>query len=73
MKQYPTKFLRLPAVMEMTGLRRSALYERIARQQFPQQITLTGGRAVAWVAEEVEAYLQASIAACRSEKAVKAE
>jgi len=55
------KLLRLRAVEEMTGLSRSSLYRLIQLDQFPAPIQLTGARAVAWVAEEVEAWIQSRI------------
>ncbi|WP_336389922.1 helix-turn-helix transcriptional regulator [Paracoccus saliphilus] len=42
-----TKHLRLPAVMEVTGLARSTIYAQIAEGKFPAPVKL-GSRAVAW-------------------------
>jgi prophage regulatory protein len=55
-------FLRLPQVMERTGLCRSAVY---AREDFPKPVKL-GGRAVAWVESEVQAWIQKTIQINRS-------
>jgi prophage regulatory protein len=49
------KFLRLPAVMDRIGLKRTAIYARIAAGTFPAPIQL-GGRAVAWAEDEVTAW-----------------
>lgn len=54
------KLMRLPEVMAKTGLGRSAIYERIAEGTFPKPVSL-GGRAVAWVSDEVEAWIMARI------------
>lgn len=42
-----TKHLRMPAVMEVTGLGRSTIYALIAQGKFPTPVKL-GSRAVAW-------------------------
>ena len=41
------RILRLPAVMERTGLKRSTLYDWMRQGTFPQPIKL-GERAVGW-------------------------
>lgn len=52
------EILRLPAVEQTTGLRKSAIYEMIQRGEFPKQIMLTK-RAVGWSKAEVQAWLEA--------------
>ena len=47
-------FLRLQAVIRVTGLSRSTLYRLIADKQFPRPVRL-GPRAVAWRRTDVEA------------------
>lgn len=47
------RILRLPAVLEVTGLSRSALYEKVAAGTFPQPVQLTKV-AVGWFAHEVD-------------------
>lgn len=47
MKPDQHKIIRLPAVTNLTGLSRSAIYERISKGTFPKQICL-GNRAVGW-------------------------
>ena len=54
------KLMRLPEVSDTTGLGRSAIYERIAEGTFPKQVPL-GGRAVAWVSDEIYAWIAARI------------
>ena len=51
---------RLPEVMTRTGLSRSTIYELIRQDQFPSQIGL-GPRAVGWVANEIEEWIEARI------------
>ena len=60
--------LRLPAVKARTGLSRSALYLRVAQGRFPQRISLGGGRAVGWISDEIEAWIERQIEASRSTK-----
>ena len=62
-----TSILRLPVVMARTGLSRSTIYAKIAAGQFPEPINL-GGRAVGWLADEIEAWLVARVEATRGPK-----
>ena len=54
-------FIRLPEVIKRTGYRRTSIYEKIAEGTFPAPIKL-GPRAVAWVSEEIDKWLDARIA-----------
>jgi prophage regulatory protein len=56
--------LRLPEVKRSTGLSRSTIYLRIAEGKFPKPVCL-GGRAVGWLAQEVQDWLQNRIDASR--------
>lgn len=59
---YPRdRFMRLPEVISTCGLSRSTIYDLISREQFPSQISL-GGKNVAWLASEVDDWMQARIA-----------
>jgi prophage regulatory protein len=58
--------LRLPDVKEKTGLSRSAIYQRIADGHFPKQINLGGGRAVGWLASDIEAWVKQCLAQTRT-------
>jgi len=62
------RFLRLPEVIDVTGYRRSRIYELVGAGLFPKPVGLGGGRAVAWLSDEVEAWQQARIEASRPEK-----
>lgn len=57
--------LRRREVEARTGLSRSTIYLRIAADSFPGPINLGGGRAVGWIEEEIEAWLQQQIASSR--------
>lgn len=43
----PSLFLRLPAVMKLTGLGRSTIYRMVADKRFPRPVRIAS-RAVAW-------------------------
>lgn len=60
-----TKICRLPKVVEMTGLSRSAIYEQIAQGRFPSQISL-GPRTVGWAEREVNEWIEQRIAETRA-------
>jgi prophage regulatory protein len=56
--------LRLPAVKKCTGLSRSSIYLRMANNEFPASISL-GGRAVGWLEEDINNWLEQKIEASR--------
>ena len=60
----PIRILRLPEVMERTGLSRSTIYLRIEQGRFPRPVPL-GGRAVGWIEAEIDAWLRDRIAESR--------
>ena len=66
MEHMEQTILRLREVKRMVGLSRSSIYNAIARNDFPRQISL-GARAVGWVRTEVEAWVNRRIAASRGQ------
>ncbi|MET0005349.1 MAG: AlpA family transcriptional regulator [Candidatus Thiodiazotropha sp.] len=56
--------LRRPAVEARTGLSRSTLYQRMSEGNFPKPISL-GDRAVGWVEDEINDWLNEQIEASR--------
>ena len=58
--------LRLPEVKQQTGLSRSAIYQRITDNNFPKSINL-GGRAVGWLASDIQVWIKSRLAATRME------
>lgn len=48
--------LRLREVLRRTGFSRSTLYNRIAKNEFPRQVSL-GDRAVGWLKREVDGWI----------------
>ena len=53
--------LRLPAVLACTGLSRTSIYARMARDEFPKSISL-GDRAVGWLQSEIELWVEQRVA-----------
>ena len=51
------RLLRLPAVLERTGLGRSALYALMKAGTFPRPLRI-GARAVAWLEDEVDEWIR---------------
>ena len=49
------RFLRLPEVMETVGLRRTAIYDKITRGEFPAPVKI--GSVSVWLASEISAYI----------------
>lgn len=51
--------LRLPAVCDLTGYKRSSIYNLIKAGKFPAGVRLAGGGAVAWRAHEIRQWIEA--------------
>ena len=51
------KLLRLPQVIERTNLKRSTIYDLMAKGRFPKPVKITGARLNTWPAEEVEQFV----------------
>ena len=58
------RILRLPQVLDKTGLSRSMVYSEIDEGNFPKPIQLTR-RTTGWLEHEVNAWLATKIAAAR--------
>ena len=54
------RMLRLPQVMDATGLGKTKIYELQGQGDFPMRVKITA-HSVAWVEEEVQAWLEARI------------
>lgn len=48
--------IRMPQVVEMTGVSRAHVYALIARDEFPRPVRI-GKRAVGWIVEDIEAWI----------------
>jgi prophage regulatory protein len=57
----PNQMLRMPTVMQLTGLARSTIYALIADNKFPRQVKVSENTA-AWLASEIDSYLADRIA-----------
>lgn len=53
---HATTLMRLPTVMQMTGLARSTIYKLISNERFPPPLKLTQ-RAVAWRLMDIEQWI----------------
>ena len=60
----PRKILRLPIVLDRTGLSRSTVYQRVTEGKFPRPVSL-GASAVGWIETEVEEWIACQIEASR--------
>jgi prophage regulatory protein len=52
--------LRLPEVMQHTGLKRATIYLYMSKQEFPKSIRL-GRSAVGWLASDINAWIAGCI------------
>ena len=52
------KILRLPAVEERVGVKRSSIYDWISKNQFPSGFVL-GKRARGWLESDIEKWIEA--------------
>lgn len=59
-----TKLLRRNDVENITGLRRSSIYAKIAEGNFPKPVKL-GLRTVAWLEGDIQAWINERISASR--------
>ena len=58
----PIRFLRLPQVMQQTGLGKTKIYELQKDGAFPMRIQITS-HSVGWIEEEVNAWIAGRVAA----------
>ena len=61
----PNNILRLPSVLKRTGLSRSTVYLMVSKNKFPAPVSL-GDRAIGWIEEEIDIWLEEKIKASRS-------
>lgn len=57
--------IRLPEVIERTGLSRATIYKRISCGLFPAQVSL-GAQAVGWVEREIDEWIDERIKEARA-------
>lgn len=64
-EQYREAFLRRKEVERLTGLSRSGIYSAVGAKTFPAPVRLGETRSVAWIASEVDRWIEKQIAANR--------
>jgi prophage regulatory protein len=64
MAEAPPKFLRLPAVLDRTGIGRDTLFRLIRRGDFPAQHRISD-RASAWLESDVSRWIDERVKASR--------
>jgi len=67
MTQQPRRFLRIKQVTQLVGYQRSAIYAKIHTGDFPKPYPL-GARAVAWLNEDIDAWISSRISAAGGAK-----
>ena len=60
------RILKLPEVIQITGLARSTIYLRMKEKRFPTHIKL-GERSVGWLEKEIQGWLDQRISQSREE------
>jgi prophage regulatory protein len=64
-----SQLIKLPDVIKLTGLSSSSVYRLASNGEFPKPIKLTaGGRSSAWIAEEVNQWVEERIQASRTKE-----
>ena len=66
-QQTTRRFLRLPEVIHTSGYGRTAIYEKIKTGEFPKPYPL-GARAVGWLVDDVDAWIESRIQARKAAK-----
>ena len=62
------RILRLPQVMEITGLAKPTIYLHIKQGTFPKQIKL-GPKASGWLASDIQAWIESCVSASNDNNA----
>ena len=55
------KLLRLPAVMEMTGISESSVYRLVREKKFPQPVHVAVPKMSVWPSDKIEQWIQAQL------------
>ncbi len=62
------RFMRLPEVMEKSGLKHTRIHELETAGKFPKRIKISE-RATGWLAHEIDAWIEERVAASRQSTA----
>lgn len=54
------RLMRMPDVINMTGLPRSTIYLKMKSNEFPQQVKISS-RSVAWIESEIQSWINNSV------------
>lgn len=52
--------MRMPDVINMTGLPRTTIYLKIKNNEFPQQVQISS-RSVAWIESEIQSWINNNV------------
>ncbi|WP_108472908.1 helix-turn-helix transcriptional regulator [Rhodanobacter thiooxydans] len=63
----PAQLLRLPAVIQRTGLSRSSIYRHEAEGTFPRRVKI-GASASAWLASDIDRWITGRVIASRGQQ-----
>jgi prophage regulatory protein len=63
-RQFASRLVRIKEVEAICGLKRASIYNAVRLGTFPKPIKI-GGRASAWIKQEVEAWVEQRIACSR--------
>jgi prophage regulatory protein len=55
------KLLRLPAVMEMTGISRSSVYRLVQENKFPKPVHVAVPKMTVWPSDVIEQWVQTQL------------
>ncbi|WP_076944369.1 helix-turn-helix transcriptional regulator [Serratia oryzae] len=53
-----SKLLKIKEVLKRCAISRATLYRLIEAKRFPEQVSLTGNRAVAWREEDIQRWIE---------------
>lgn len=53
------RLMRLNEVIDAVGLSKSTIYREVKAGNFPEPVSITASRAVAWRVEEIDAWIDA--------------
>jgi len=54
------RLMRMPDVINMTGLPRSTIYLKMKQNEFPQQVQISS-RSVAWIESEIQSWINNNV------------
>ena len=55
------RLLRLPAVMELTGMSRTTVYRLVREKKFPQPVPVAVPKMSVWPSDKIDQWIQAQL------------